>query len=103
MTGWLSSAGSGYRSSSPPCLPFLWCRLIHAVEVASESIYVSGPDPAELSQPVIHLLEWFRFQPSETPLLRPPWIPRNRPLAARAGALTRSAAAYEAKIGRAHV
>src|SRR5207248_5272724 len=28
--------------------------------------------------------------------VRPPWIPRNRPLAALAGALTRSAAAYEA-------
>src|SRR5271170_6840682 len=28
--------------------------------------------------------------------VRPPWIPRNRPHAARAGALTRSAAAYEA-------
>src|ERR1700675_4843752 len=28
--------------------------------------------------------------------VRPPWIPRNPPLAALAGALTRSAAAYEA-------
>src|SRR5438093_72440 len=27
---------------------------------------------------------------------RPPWLPRNRPRAARAGALTRSAAAYQA-------
>src|SRR6266481_10052168 len=27
--------------------------------------------------------------------VRPPWIPRNRPRAARAGALTRSAVAYE--------
>src|SRR5213082_737940 len=27
--------------------------------------------------------------------VRPPWIPRNRPRAARAGALTRSAATYE--------
>src|SRR4030088_3231743 len=27
--------------------------------------------------------------------VRPPWIPRNRPLAALAGALTRPAAAYE--------
>src|SRR5882724_3235175 len=27
--------------------------------------------------------------------VRPPWIPRNRPRAALAGALTRSAAAYE--------
>ena len=29
-------------------------------------------------------------------VVRPPWIRRNRPPAARAGALTRSAAAYEA-------
>src|SRR5690242_15363474 len=28
--------------------------------------------------------------------VRPPWIPRNRPRAALAGALTRSAATYEA-------
>src|ERR1700683_2772341 len=28
--------------------------------------------------------------------VRPPWIPRNRPLAALAGASTRSAASYEA-------
>jgi hypothetical protein len=42
--------------------------LIHAVEVAFESIYVSGPDPAELSQPRIDLLKWFRLQPVETAL-----------------------------------
>src|ERR1051325_4256445 len=29
-------------------------------------------------------------------VVRPPWPPRNRPRAAHAGALTRSAAAYEA-------
>jgi hypothetical protein len=42
--------------------------LINAVEVAFESIQVSGPEPAELSQPGIHLLKWFRFQPVETAL-----------------------------------
>jgi hypothetical protein len=42
--------------------------LIHAVEVAFESIYVSGPEPTELSQPGIHLLKWFRFQTVETAL-----------------------------------
>jgi hypothetical protein len=42
--------------------------LIHAVEVAFESIYVNGPEPAELSQPGIHLLKWSRFQPVETTL-----------------------------------
>jgi hypothetical protein len=42
--------------------------LIHAVEVAFESIYVSGPEPTEGSQPGIHLLKWFRFQSVETSL-----------------------------------
>jgi hypothetical protein len=41
---------------------------MHVVEVAFESIYVSGPEPAELRQPGIHLLQWFRFQPVETAL-----------------------------------
>jgi hypothetical protein len=42
--------------------------LIHAVEVAFESIYVSGPEAAELSQPRVDLLKWFRLQPVETAL-----------------------------------
>jgi hypothetical protein len=42
--------------------------VIHAVEVAFESIYVSEPEPAELSQPRIHLLKWFWPQPIETAL-----------------------------------
>src|SRR5882672_10176686 len=41
---------------------------MHAVEVAFESIYMRGPEPTELSQPGIHLLERFRFQPVETAL-----------------------------------
>ena len=41
---------------------------IHAIEVAFERIDVSGPEPAELRQPGIHLLKWFRFQPVETVL-----------------------------------
>jgi len=36
--------------------------------MAFESIYVSGPEPAELRQPVIHLLKRFRFQAVETAL-----------------------------------
>src|SRR3989442_14689888 len=56
------------RSSFSPCLAFRWCRLIHAVEVAFESIYVSGPEPTERSQPGIDLLKWFRFQSIETAL-----------------------------------
>jgi hypothetical protein len=42
--------------------------LIHAVEVALESVYVSGPEPTERSQPGIHLLKGFRFQSVETAL-----------------------------------
>jgi hypothetical protein len=42
--------------------------LLHAVEVAFESIHVSGPEAAELSQPGIHLSKWSRFQPVETAL-----------------------------------
>ena len=36
--------------------------------MAFESIYVSGPEPTERSQPGIHLLKWFRFQSVETAL-----------------------------------
>ena len=46
----------------------LLIHVIHAVEVAFESIHVSGPEPAERSQPGVHLLKWFRFQPVETAL-----------------------------------
>ena len=38
------------------------------VEVAFESIYVSGPETTERSQPGIDLLKWLRFQPVETAL-----------------------------------
>ena len=41
---------------------------IHTVKMAFESIHVCGPKPAELSQPGIHLLKWFRFQPVKTAL-----------------------------------
>jgi len=43
-------------------------HVIHSVEVAFESIYVSGPEPTERSQPGIDLLKWFWFQPVETAL-----------------------------------
>jgi hypothetical protein len=42
--------------------------MIHAVEIAFESVYVSGPEPPELRQPRIDLLKWFRFQSVETAL-----------------------------------
>jgi hypothetical protein len=38
------------------------------VKVAFESIYVSGPEPTEWSQPRIDLLKWLRFQAVETAL-----------------------------------
>src|SRR5215216_2954645 len=41
---------------------------MHAVQVAFERIYVSRPEPTEWSQPGIHLLKWFRFQPVHTAL-----------------------------------
>ena len=42
--------------------------MLHAIEVAFQCIYLSGPEPAERNQPGIHLLKWFRFQPVETAL-----------------------------------
>jgi len=50
------------------CFLFRWCRWIHAVEVAFESIHVSGPEPAEGRQPGIHLQKRFWLQPVETAL-----------------------------------
>jgi len=41
---------------------------MHAVEVAFESIDVSGPEAAELSEPLIDLLERLWFQPVEAAL-----------------------------------
>ncbi len=41
---------------------------IHPIKVAFESIQMNRPEPAELSQPGIDLLQPFRFQPVETPL-----------------------------------
>ena len=36
--------------------------------MAFESIYVRGPEPAELGKPLVHLLKWFRFQPVKAAL-----------------------------------
>ena len=43
-------------------------HVIHAVEVAFESIQVSGPELAELIQPGIQLLKWLWPQPVEAAL-----------------------------------
>jgi len=42
--------------------------LIHAIKVTFESIQVSGPEPAELSEPVIHLVKRFWLQPVQAAL-----------------------------------
>ena len=42
--------------------------VIYTIKVAFEGIHMSGPEPAELSQPRIHLLKRSRFQPVETAL-----------------------------------
>jgi hypothetical protein len=42
--------------------------LIHAIEVALESIHVRVPEPTERTQPAIQLPKWFGSQPVETPL-----------------------------------
>jgi len=41
---------------------------LHAIEMSFESIYVGGPEAAELSQPGIQLLKRFGVQPVETAL-----------------------------------
>jgi hypothetical protein len=47
---------------------FIRGAVLDAVEVAFESIHVSGPEPTERSEPGIDLLKWFSFQPVETAL-----------------------------------
>ena len=42
--------------------------VIHPIQVAFESVHVRGPEPAELSQPGVQFLKWFRSQPVETAL-----------------------------------
>src|SRR3989449_2419028 len=55
-----------------------------------ERTRTGGTEPARLPPP-----EVVQVSVGRDGAVRPPWIPRNRPLAALAGALTRSAAAYE--------
>ncbi len=55
-----------------------------------ERTRTDGTEPARHRPPEVVQVSAGRDGP-----VRPPWIPRNRPRAALAGALTRSAAAYE--------
>src|SRR5262249_14559183 len=50
------------------CFPSRRRWLIHPVQVALESIYMSRPEPTELSQPVIQFPKWLRLQSVETSL-----------------------------------
>ena len=42
--------------------------MVLAIEVAFESIHMSGPEPAKRSQPVIDLLKRLRFEAVDTAL-----------------------------------
>src|SRR5439155_25581665 len=61
-----------------------------AREHLHERTRTDGTEPARHPPPEVVLASAGRDG-----AVRPPWIPRNRPRAALAGALTRSAAAYE--------
>ena len=43
-------------------------NLFHSIQVAFEGIYVPGPKLAELVQPDIQFLKWFRLQPVQAAL-----------------------------------
>jgi hypothetical protein len=49
-------------------LPFRWQGLVHAIEMAFESVDVNGPEATELFEPGVELLKWSRFQPVEAAL-----------------------------------
>jgi hypothetical protein len=60
----------------------IYAVAIRTIEVAFESIQVGGPEAAELSQPHIQLLQWFRFQTVHTALrvnrgLHKPSVPQD--------------------------
>src|SRR5216683_1806067 len=71
-----------------PCDP---CGPGGAREHLRERTRTGGTEPARRPPP-----EVVQVSAGRDGAVRPPWIPRNRPRAALAGALTRSAAAYEA-------
>src|SRR6266478_1892746 len=70
-----------------PCDP---CGPGGAREHLREPTRTGGTEPARHPTPVV-----VQVSAGRDGAVRPPWILRNRPLAALAGALTRSAAAYE--------
>src|SRR6267378_7215289 len=58
-----------------------------------ERTRIDGTEPARRRPP-----EVVQVSGGRDGAVRPPWIPRNRPRAARAGVLTPSAAAYQADV-----
>src|SRR3989441_1218981 len=100
-----------FRTCAPLAGPGVYCsRSVIFFSLSSSSLVFS--DPCGRGGVREHLRERTRTdgtEPARHPppemvqvsagrdgAVRPPWIPRNRPRAALAGALTRSAAAYEA-------
>src|SRR5713101_4501052 len=100
-----------FRTCAPPAGPGAYCsRSVIFFSFSSFSLVLI--DPCGRGGVREHLRERTRTDGTESArhrprevvrvsagrdgAVRPPWIPRNRPRAALAGALTRSAAAYEA-------
>src|ERR1044071_5552624 len=99
-----------FRTSAPPAGPGVYCS--RSVIFSSSSFSFVLVDPCGRGGVREHLRERTRTagtEPARHPppeavqvsggrdgAVRPPWISRNRPLAALAGALTQSAATYEA-------
>src|SRR3989440_6287348 len=99
-----------FRTCAPPAGPGAYCSRSVIFSLSSFSLVLI--DPCGRGGVREHLRERTRTdgtEPARHPppevvqvsagrdgAVRPPWIPRNRPRAALAGALTRSAAAYEA-------
>src|ERR1700722_10248691 len=73
-----------------PSFPFDPCGRDGVREHLRERTRTGGTEPARHQPP-----EMVPVSAGRGAAVRPPWIPRNRPRAARAGAWTRSAASYE--------
>src|SRR6267154_2491690 len=103
-----------FRTCAPPAGPGAYCSrsvIFFSLSLSFFSLVLPDPGPCGRGGVREHPGERTRtdgMEPARHPppevvqvsagrdgAVRPPWIPRNRPRAALAGALTRSAAAYE--------